>query len=304
MFTAGEWFALAANCAIPAAPVSGVHIAAATQITWNWIAVSGATGYKWGTTNVYASATDMGTAITKTETGLTCNMAYTRYAWAYNACGNSTPVTLTQTTSACAASCGTSLTINHVAGAIAPVSKTVIYGTVTNIPGETTKCWITSNLGADHQATAVDDITEASAGWYWQFNHKQGYKHDGTTRTPNTTWTTYYIDDSDWLPGNDPCALELGGTWRIPTYTEWFNVDDAGGWSNWNGPWASALKLHAAGQLVSWDGSLGNRGYQGAYYTSNQYSTQTGYNFGFNPTSAQVGAGNGKASGWSLRCIK
>ena len=56
--------------------------------------------------------------------------------------------------------CGKSITINHVAGAIAPVSKTVTYGTITNIPGEPTKCWITSNLGADHQATAVDDTTE------------------------------------------------------------------------------------------------------------------------------------------------
>ena len=87
--------------------------------------------------------------------------------------------------------CGDPLTINHlVSGGVAPVDKTVTYGTVTNIPGETSKCWITSNLGADHQATAVNDATEASAGWYWQFNRKQGYKHDGTTRTPNTTWIT------------------------------------------------------------------------------------------------------------------
>jgi len=82
-------------------------------------------------------------------------------------------------------SCGNSITINHlVSGGVAPVDKTVTYGTVTNIPGETSKCWITSNLGADHQATAVDDATEASAGWYWEFNRKQGYKNDGSTVTP------------------------------------------------------------------------------------------------------------------------
>ena len=61
-----------------------------------------------------------------------------------------------------------------MAGTVAPVDKTVTYGTVTNIPGETSKCWITSNLGADHQATAVNDATEASAGWYWQFNRHTG----------------------------------------------------------------------------------------------------------------------------------
>ncbi|MCX6278274.1 MAG: hypothetical protein NT004_09275, partial [Bacteroidetes bacterium] len=60
--------------------------------------------------------------------------------------------------------CGQPFTISHVAGAVAPVSKTVVYGTVTGIPGEAAKCWITSNLGSDHQATAVSDATEPSAG--------------------------------------------------------------------------------------------------------------------------------------------
>jgi hypothetical protein len=126
---------------------------------------------------------------------------------------------------AAAFACSTSITINHVAGVVAPVTKTVTYGTVTNIPGEPTKCWITSNLGADHQATAVNDATEPSAGWYWQFNLKQGYKHDGTTRTPNTAWITNISESSDWTSMNDPCVLELGNGWRIPTYTEWTNVD-------------------------------------------------------------------------------
>nr|NQU92552.1 hypothetical protein [Bacteroidota bacterium] len=73
------------SCIPPATPITGTHVPSATQIVWNWNTVSGATGYKWNTTNDYGSAEDMGTAITKTETGLTCNTAYTRYAWAYNA---------------------------------------------------------------------------------------------------------------------------------------------------------------------------------------------------------------------------
>lgn len=72
--------------------------------------------------------------------------------------------------------CGDLITVNHVAGTVAPVNKTVTYGTVTGIAGTDEKCWITSNLGADRQATAVDDATEASAGWYWQYNRQQGYK--------------------------------------------------------------------------------------------------------------------------------
>ncbi|MBK6346842.1 MAG: hypothetical protein IPF68_13080 [Bacteroidales bacterium] len=105
--------------------------------------------------------------------------------------------------------CGATLSITHTAGTV-PVNKTVNYGTVeTNLTGSN-KCWITQNLGADHQAIAATDATEASAGWYWQFNRTQGFKHDGTTRTPNTTWIYSINENSDWLPINDPCSLLLG----------------------------------------------------------------------------------------------
>ncbi len=155
----------------PFAPAAGAHVSLMFRIVWNWVAVPGAAGYKWNTINDYTSAVDMGTGNIKAEPGLACNTPYTRYVWAYNGCGNSTPVSLTQTTLACFP-CGDSITVNHTAGVVAPVSKTVTYHTVTNIPGELSKCWINSNLGADHQAIAVNDAAEASAGWYWQFNRK------------------------------------------------------------------------------------------------------------------------------------
>ena len=85
-----------------AAPTAGTHTPSQTQLVWNWNTVSGATGYKWSATNLYSSATDMGTAVTKTETGLTCNTAYSRYVWAYNGSGCVSAVTtLTKTTSSC-----------------------------------------------------------------------------------------------------------------------------------------------------------------------------------------------------------
>ncbi len=228
--------------ALPAAPVAGTHFPTETQVEWHWGEVEGATGYRFNTVDDYSTSEDLNTETTKTETGLTCNTSYTRFVWAYNACV-SLPVILTQATNACSFSCG-SLTINHVEGNVAPVSKTVTYGTIYNIPGEPSKCWITSNLGADHQATAVNDVTEASAGWYWQFNRKQGYKQDGSTVTPSRN-TTSIDENSDWLVTNDPCTTELGTGWRIPTRTEWENVDASGSWNNWNGPWSSGLKLHA-----------------------------------------------------------
>ncbi|MFA4864311.1 MAG: hypothetical protein WC605_11150 [Bacteroidales bacterium] len=234
-------------------------------------------------------------------TGLTASTLYYVRAYATNSAGSAYGNEVSFTTLPPWV-CGDSITINHVAGDVAPVTKTTTYGTVTNIPGETSKCWITSNLGADHQATAVSDATEASAGWYWQFNLKQGYKHDGTTVTP--AWTiTSISENSNWTPANDPCTLELGSGWRIPTQTEWTNVDAIGNWTDWNGPWNSALKLHAAGYL-SWNGgSLYNRGSHGHYWSSAQNNVDIGLYLDFDSSWSQVTQGS-KPMGFTLRCVR
>ncbi|HPS62904.1 MAG TPA: hypothetical protein PLK82_07575 [Bacteroidales bacterium] len=217
-------------------------------------------------------------------------------------CGSGSPATSNVVTMTVYEACGNSFTIGHIAGTVAPVTKTVTYGTVTGIPGEPNKCWITSNLGSDHQATAVNDATEASAGWYWQFNRKQGYKHDGSTITP--AWTiTSIVENSEWLTTNDPCNLELGTGWRLPTYTEWYIVDNVGGWTNWNGPWNSDLKLHAAGYPYPSSGTLGNRGVFGVYWSSSQNDPSNGCNLCFD--SYACGMNNYvKAYGFSVRCVR
>ena len=200
------------------------------------------------------------------------------------------------------AACGDPLIINHVAGTVAPVSKTVSYGTVTSIPGEPAKCWITSNLGADQQATSVADATEASAGWYWQFNRMQGYKFDDV-RIPNTTWISSIDENLDWQSVNDPCAIELEGGWRLPTQSEWANVNATGGWYDWTGPWNSALKLHAAGYLYGLNGLLYDKGSYGIYRSSTQYSTTEGYVLAFVSGICHV-TQTSKADAHSVRCIK
>ncbi len=265
IFLGGQWQNMNVNCAIPASPAEGIHNQLNTQIIWNWNTVPIAVGYKWSNTNSYGTATNMDTATSKTETGLTTGSTYTRYVWSYNACGNSAPTVLI----AQALTCGSTLQKSHVAGAVAPVSKVVAYGTVTNITGEPAKCWITRNLGATQQPNSVNDNTEPSAGWFWQFNLKQGYKHDGTTLTPG--WTVTSInDDSDWIASNDPCFLLLGSAWRIPTYTEWSNVYITGGWINYNGSFSSGLQLHAAGSLRYDNGTIVSRGSVGYYWSSLQ----------------------------------
>ena len=283
------------------APAPGTHIVSLNQITWNWSAVAGATGYKWSTTNDFASATDLGAVTSKIESGMSPNVVYTLYVWAYHVCGNSTVSILSQATATL--SCGCSMTINHLtAGGVAPVNKTTTYGIVNNIPVEPSKCWITSNLGSDHQASSFDDSTEASAGWYWQFNRKQGYKNDGTTLTP--AWTITSINEnSNWLIANDPCSLLLGSPWRIPTQTEWDNVDITGGWNDWTGPWNSGLKLHAAGYLYNSNGFLYFRGSDGYYWSSAQYNSSRGNILYF--TSGDSYMNNlDKAYGRSVRCLR
>jgi hypothetical protein len=208
----------------------------------------------------------MGTATTYTETGLVTGNSFKRYVWAYNFCGYSDSTIIRGQ----ALTCGSSFTRNHTAGTVAPVTKTVTYGMVTNIPGETSKCWITQNLGATQQPNSVSDNTEAAAGLYWQFNQAQGYKHDGTTRTPNMTWITSISENSDWIFANDSCALLLGNAWRIPTSIEWTNVDASGNWTNWNGPFGSGLQMHAAGEISVFNGSLVERGFEGIYWSNRQ----------------------------------
>jgi FlaG/FlaF family flagellin (archaellin) len=199
--------------------------------------------------------------------------------------------------------CGSIISKNHVIGSIVPVSKTVLYSSITNIPGETSKCWITSNLGADHQATGVNDATETSSGWYWQFNNKQGFKHDGTTRTPSITWISQISENSDWIASNDPCTIELGNGWRLPTSTEWTNVDASGGWTTLTGPYSSGLKLHAGGYLYNSDGSLSGRGVYGNYWSGTQSNSTNAWNLNFSISNSSLSSIT-KPYGFSVRCLR
>ena len=269
-----------------------------------------ARGVCWGTAtnpttsgNHTADGTGTGTFVSSL-TGLVPNTLYFVRAYATNSAGTvyGNEVSFT------ALSCGSSFTINHVAGNVAPVNKSATYGTVTNIPGVSSKCWITSNLGADHQATSLNDATEASAGWYWQFNRKQGFMHDGATSTPAAAWEAAINENSDWISANDPCSIELGDGWRIPTATEWNNFGTSLGWGyNPQVFWNSALKLHAAGYVRGSGHTLYSRGGAGDYRTSNQINSTDGKILFFSPDgSAVLGSGYSvpKVDGFSVRCIK
>ena len=193
--------------------------------------------------------------------------------------------------------CGNPLTINHTAGTGAPANLTINYGTVaTNLSGAS-KCWITQDLGATTQAASATDASNAAAGWYWQFNRMQGYAVGSTP-----AWGSKNINEtSDWLPANDPCTLELGTGWRIPTQTEWTIVST--GWITYTDAYVSVLKLHAAGYLTNTFGALTSSGTNGYYWSSAQDGKTDGWRLGFASGASTMG-NSSKASGYSLRCLR
>jgi hypothetical protein len=299
-------------CVAPSAttniPTNITDITARLNGTVNANNFSTTVTFEYGTTSSYGSTVTVSQSpVTGTSnvdvsvyvTGLIRNTLYHYRVKAVNCGGTTYGTDRTFTTSLCP----NSLTITHTAGSVAPVSKTVTYGIAeTNLSGQN-KCWITKNLGASYQAGSATDATEASAGWYWQFNRKQGYKHDGTTRTPNTSWITTIDENSNWTAANDPCTILLGSGWRIPTQTEWNNSDINGGWSNYYNTYASVLRIHAAGRLIGTDGTLERRGSAGWCWSSTQYASYGGRHLIFDDSSCGI-AGNYKVWGGSLRCIR
>ena len=201
--------------------------------------------------------------------------------------------------------CGDSMTIQHVAGVVAPFDSTITYGTTRGIPGDTTKCWITQNLGATHQAESMVDPSSAATGWFWQFGLKQGYAFVDFNRIPPTPWNSFVSGSTDWQSDNDPCSLELGAGWHIPTNNDWNNVMSAGGWVNWSGPWESALKLHAAGFVSNNYGTYGGAGNSGVYWSSTQSGGNGAYQLNFTSYLCMImgGFGVNNSTGTPLRCI-
>ena len=199
--------------------------------------------------------------------------------------------------------CGNTITVAHITtNGVAAENKTVTYATVKSSLSGSEKCWITQNLGSTNQATSETDITEGSAGWYWQFNRKRGFKNNGTTTSPTYPSTNSNTDLLNWNSSNDPCTIELGSGWRIPNVTEWTNVNNTNLRAQ---AYAGVLKMHAAGFLIQGSGTLSNRGTNFAYWSSN-YSDLTNakaLSIQTTQTYNQI-TNNDKDAAFSIRCIR
>lgn len=169
------------------------------------------------------------------------------------------------------------------------------------------KIWLAVNLGATKSPDNSVDNSGAAAGWYFQFNRKQAFYHNGQILTP--TWPTASIkENTAWEPANDPCRLLLGDEWRLPKIEELRAFRTApveqGGMGEGNRTLAfnSVLNLHAAGYLHSFDGELRERGVRGSYWAGDQFKPSEGEVLGFANGSNTFG-GN-KAFGRNVRCVK
>jgi len=306
--------------AVSAPTISNVLAPAATitsnsAIATAYISVDGGStvterGFVWNITGIAPTIVDnkivdSGSGIgsfSTTLSGMVENHNYYIRAYVKNALG------ITYSLSTAQIKICNPVTVVHVLGSAgAPVSKTVTYTVVNSNVTNKQMCWLAQNLGSDQPATSVTDGSEVSAGWYFQFNRVQGYKHDGTTRTPNiSAWTSSNGENSGWTAANDPCAVMIGHGWRLPTSSEWSTAVAAPrNWVNYNSTYSTSLKIHAAGYLNSGAGALTSRGSDGMYWSSTQNggNTVNAYemrdNTGINPAEE-----NTKTFATPVRCIR
>jgi hypothetical protein len=231
-------------------------------------------------------------------TGLIPQTLYYVRAYATNISGTSYG---DETSFKTAWACGYPLTVTHIMGAFAPENKTVTYATISTAVSGATKCWIRQNLGASQIASSSFDVTDASAGWYWQFNRSQGYKNVGASPVPLYPTSNDINENSNWLPSRDPCTNLLGAGWRIPTAIEWQNA-----LPSLSIPFASDLKLHHAGHIANSPVyfELDYRGTACFCWSSSQSGIGYGQLFFYQNVYLPTVTTTPKYVGESVRCIK
>lgn len=294
---------------LPTNPVEGTHESALYQITWNWGAVSGATGYKWNTVNNYSTATDLGNVATKIETGLNCNTAYTRYLWAFNNCGGTvSPTILTQSTQDCPANCQPFTDTRNGKN-----YNTVLIGT---------QCWMKENLNIGTLITvyqANNQIIEK----YCPYNLESNCDIYGGLYMWNeamqyvTTPGVQGICPAGWHLPSDPewCTLTMYLDPTVNCSSTVLTGTDAGGkmkeagTTHWVSPNTGAINSSGFTALPGGVGNEGTTGgflYNAHFWSSTQWSSADwAWKWQLNHDGANVGRHyDYKVWGLSVRCIK
>lgn len=190
---------------------------------------------------------------------------------------------------------------------------------------ETGAIWMNKNLGASQVATGSNDAAAYGDHYQWGKNvaFTSAYDTSNNIAGPvanateaGTNFVTNGTAPYDWItPANDflwnsgtvsnptktaqdPCPTN----YRVPTDTELNNELLAFSSNNRAGAYASTLKLPAAGFRHYSNGALLYVGINGLYWSSSISGT-TARRLFFNSSNA-IMSGQGRAYGFSVRCIK
>ena len=209
IFQGGLWKQINLNCYLPNTPTAGSHVPSVTQIIWNWNTVPIAQGYKWNTTNNYATAVDLGISTTKTETGLTCSTAFIRYVWAYNSCGSSSSLMLSQSTQQ------TPFSPAPLAGTNVPSSSQIVWNW-NSVSGATGYKWSATN----NYATATDmstNTTKTETGLSCNTSYTRytwAYNSCGNSTVTTLTQSTSINPSSPIASAHVPSSTQIIWNWN------------------------------------------------------------------------------------------
>ena len=194
-----------------------------------------------------------------------------------------------------------------------------------------TQTWMDRNLGARRVATAINDVFSYGNHYQWgrpadgheiivwngaTLTSGRGFANAtagvlSATTTPghpnfiltNVTpfdWLATQADPDRWATANQgPCPAG----YHVPTNNEWNTADTFGAWNNNTDTYNSALKLPSAGSRHRINGLLNYQGTRG-YYWSSTVSVTAARLLYFNSSVADTNGSNGRAFGFSVRCLK
>lgn len=208
-----------------------------------------------------------------------------------------------------------------------PVMATGSFGDgtmVVDVTNSTTgKTWMDRNLGALWAATSSDDEGSYGSTYQWgrasdghQCRTSSNTATHATTAEPSlgNSWDTKFITSGsapyDWLSTQDDNLWDgVGATnnpcptgYRLPTQVELDNERASWSSNNTSGAFSSALKLPVAGYRSYIDGTLGNVGSRG-YYWSSTVTGINAYYLSFGSSFANMYS-NYRGFGCAVRCIK
>ena len=185
------------------------------------------------------------------------------------------------------------------------------------------ECWMDRNLGASRVATAYNDSEAYGDLFQWgRLDDLHQNRDSGTTETCSSSddpghsnfIITTHVTSYDWrCPENENLWQGDGGIndpcpdgWRLPTIDEWETERQSWSENNYNGAFASPLKLTVGGLRSSFDERFSGVGSSGNYWSSDvHWHIRASCDLYFYSTGAYTDLGAvDRAAGLSVRCIQ